>query len=253
MKTTRVNLPNNVKDIQTIDNYLTDIYNKKGLFSNLQKLYEESRKAENSQEYMTNPAIKEAIVEMQPDGTWSFFLYLAIGQKEAAYYLAASFINELGTTQNDDLAALTMAIGVKLGDKKSIELVGNDPIPDEVNKLADQCVVQIRKNAKEIGSKAISYEEAIGRAKAVDKIVKSNAKLSFEDNILPGSIKIYANFVSLVDDNISSPKIDQKKHFLKLLPVVSKALLLDKTKTHSATSQLPQCRGKEMVKHSGRS
>jgi hypothetical protein len=50
-----------------------------------------------------------------------------------------------------------MAIGVKLGDKKSIELIGGDAIPDDVNKLADQCVVQIRKNAKEIGKKEITY------------------------------------------------------------------------------------------------
>ena len=253
METKRVNLPNNAKEQQTIDNYLTDTYNKKGRFDILKKVYEETRKAEGSKEYKADANFREAVKGGQPDEAWKFFVYLAIGEKEAAYYLAASFIHESGTIQNDDLAMLSMAVGVKLGDKKSIELIGSDPIPNEVNKLADQCVVQIRKNAKEIGSKAISYEEAIGRAKAVDKIVKSNAKLSFEDNILPGSIKIYANFVSLIDDNISSSKIDQKKHFLKLLPVVNKSLLPDKTKTHSATSQLPQCGGEAMRKYSGRS
>lgn len=254
MKTTRVNLPNNAKEQQTIDNYLTDIYNKKGLFANLQKVYEETRKVEAKEQYKTDPDFREAVKGGQPNEAWSFFLYLAIGEKAAAYYLAASFIDGLGTEQNDDLAALTIAIGVKLGDKKSIELVGNDPIPDEINKLAEQCVVQIRKNAKEIGSKAISYEKAIGRAKAVDHIVKSNGKLSFEDNILPGSIKIYANFVSLIDDDISALKIDQKKHLLKLLPVVNKEQLLpDKINTQNTMSKLPQCRGKAIAKYSGRS
>ena len=250
MKTKRVNLPNNVKEQQRIDNYLTDIYNKKERFTNLQEVYEESRKTEESESYKTNPVVKEAVISSYPDSTWGFFLYLTIGVKEAAYYLAASFIDGLGAKQNDDLAALTMAIGVKLGDKKSMELVGNDPIPDEVNKLADQCIVQIYRNAKEIGGKAISYEEAIGRAKAVDNIVKTNAKLSFEDNILPGSIKIYANFVSLIEDNIP---VNQKKHFFKLLPVINKDLLADKTKTQNTISKLPQRRGKVMAKYSGRS
>ncbi|MDN3030563.1 MAG: hypothetical protein QMO91_04380 [Candidatus Tisiphia sp.] len=253
MKTTRVNLPNNARDQQTINNYLTGVYNTKGRFTNLEKMYEKNRKTVESEIYNTDANVKALITGGYPDNAWSFFLYLAIGEKEAAYYLAASFINELGTTQNDDLAALTMAIGVKLGDKKSIELVGNDPIPDEVNKLAEQCVVQIRKNAKEIGSKAINYEEAIGRAKAVDQIVKINGKLSFEDNILPGSIKIYANFVSLTDDNISVPKINQKKHLLKLVPMVNKNLLPDKINSQSTISKLPQRRGKAIAKHSGRS
>ncbi|WP_375319040.1 hypothetical protein [Candidatus Tisiphia endosymbiont of Oplodontha viridula] len=196
MKTKRVNLPIHPKDLQKIDNYLTDIYNKKGLFTDLQKVYEKSRKAENSREYMTNPAIKEAIVEMQPDEAWSFFLYLAIGEKEAAYYLAASFINELGVKQNDDLASLAMAIGIKLGDKKSKQLAGGENFKD-IKELTNQCVKQIEKNAKEVGKRDITYEEAVGRAKMLDNIVKTKLGSSFADNILPGSIKHYADFVAV--------------------------------------------------------
>ncbi|WP_425363778.1 hypothetical protein [Candidatus Tisiphia endosymbiont of Hybos culiciformis] len=194
MNTKRVNLPNNAKEQQTIDNYLTDIYNQKGRFTNLQELYEETRKTEASEQYKTDPNFREAVKYEQPNEAWEFFLYLAIGQKEAAYYLAASFINELGAKQNDDLAALSMAIGVNLVIRNRFELVGKESFK-EIKYLTNQCVEQINKNAKEIGSKAISYEEAIGRAKAVDNIVKAKLHLSFEDNILPGSIKYYAKFV----------------------------------------------------------
>lgn len=187
MKTKRINVPNNTEEQQIIDNCLTDIYNKKGRFTNLQKVYEENRKAAISNEYITNP--------VQHD-TWLFFLYLAIGRKEAAYYLAASFIAELGAEQNDDLASLAMAIGINLGDKKSKELAGDESFND-IKDITDQCVEQIRKNVKEIGKREITYEEAIGRAKAIDNIVKTKAHLSFEDNILPCSIKTYANFVAV--------------------------------------------------------
>ena len=199
MKTKRINLPNDVKYQQTIDNYLSDIYNKKGRFTELQKGYEEIRKTETSKEYMTDPAIKKATAKMHPDNAWSFFLYLAIGQEEAAYYLAVSFVIELGAEQNDDLASLAMAIGIEFGDKKSKELAGDESFK-EIKYLTDQCVEQIRKNAKEIGKREITYEEAIGRAKVFDNIVKNKLHLSFEDNILPGSMKTYANFVAIEGD-----------------------------------------------------
>jgi hypothetical protein len=203
MKTKRVNLPNNAKDQKKIDNYLTNIYNQKGYFTNLQKIYEGSRKTEESEAYKTNPTIREAVTDGYPDSTWDFFLYLTIGEKAAAYYLAMSFIDGLGAKQDEFLAYLSMAIGVKLGDQKSIELVGSESIDADVQKLADQCVVQIRKNT--VGNKKITYEQAIGRGKEVDKILIDNFKPTFENNILPGSIKGYANFVALIDDNIGGP------------------------------------------------
>ena len=201
MKTTRINLPNNAKEQQRIDNYLTDIYNKKGRFTNLQEVYEESRKTEESESYK-NPVVKEAVISSYPDSTWGFFLYLSIGVKEAAFYLAMSFIDELGAEQNDDLAELSMAIGIKLGDKKSKDLAGKnkagkDETFDNIKDLTNQCVKQISKNAKEIGKKEITYEKAIGMAKVLDNIVKAKIGSSFEDNILPGSIKGYAKFVAV--------------------------------------------------------
>ncbi|MCC8371801.1 MAG: hypothetical protein LN568_03495 [Rickettsia endosymbiont of Pseudomimeciton antennatum] len=196
MKTKRVNLPSSPKDQQKIDNYLTDTYNQKGRFTNLQGVYEESRKAEESEEYKTDPKFRDAVTFTQPNEAWSFFLYLAIGQKEAAYYLAMSFIDGLGAKQDESLAYLSMAIGVKLGDKKSIELVGRESIPDNIKKLANECVKQINKNA--VGKKEITYEDAIGRAKVLDHMVKTKLDVSFGENILPGSIKGYAKFVEVV-------------------------------------------------------
>lgn len=92
-----------------------------------------------------------------------------------------------------------MAIGVKLKDQKSIELVGDEPIPQNTKQLADKCVVQINKNAREVGSKKITYEQAIGYGKLVDKVLEANAKPTFADNIQEGSIKGYADFVALVE------------------------------------------------------
>ncbi len=197
MKTKRVNLPNNQKDREQVEveRHLTRNYNEKGQFTNLQKVYEENRKSEES----ADPKIRESAKIFYPGSTWEFFLYLAMGVKEAAYYLAVSFMEELGTVRNEFLAYLSMAIGVKLGDQKSIELVAGDPIDADVQKLADQCVVQIRKNV--VGNKKITYEEAIGRGKAVDKILIDNYKSTFEDNILPSAIKNCAKYIELTDDN----------------------------------------------------
>ena len=196
MKTKRVNLPNNAKEQQTIDNYLTDTYNKKGRFDILKKVYEEARKTEASEKYKTDSNFREAVKADQPDEAWKFFVYLAMGQKEAAYYLAASFIHELGVKQDDDLAALAMAIGINLGDKKSKQLADGANFKD-IKELTNQYVEQIKKNAKEVGKREFTYEEAIGRAKMLDNIVKTKLGSSFGENILPGSIKCYADFVAV--------------------------------------------------------
>jgi len=197
MKTKRVNLPNNPKDQDEIDAYLTGIYNHNGRFTNLQGVYENTRKAEESEEYKTDPKFRDAVTAAQPNEAWSFFLFLAMGVKEAAYYLAASFIEGIGTVKNEFLAYLSMAIGVKLGDKKSIALLGGDPIDADTQKLAEQCVAQIRKNA--VGNKKITYEQAIGRGKEVDQILIDNFTPTFEDNISPSAIKGCAKYIELID------------------------------------------------------
>ncbi|MDD9335572.1 MAG: hypothetical protein PV347_06095 [Rickettsiaceae bacterium] len=199
MKTKRVNLPDNAREKKTIDNYLTDTYNKEGRFTNSQKLYEKHRKTEETEAYNTNVNLRALTISSGKDNTWEFFLYLSIGVKESAFYLASSFWEGFGTTKDEFLGYLSMAIGVKLGDKKSIELVGDEPIPKDAKDLADKCITQINKNAREVGSKKITYEEAIGYGKLVDKILKSHSKPTFEENILPGSIKGYADFVEVVE------------------------------------------------------
>ncbi|WP_375332960.1 MULTISPECIES: hypothetical protein [unclassified Candidatus Tisiphia] len=199
MKTKRVNLPDNAGERKTIDNYLTDTYNKEGMFTTSQKLYEQHRKTEETEAYNTNVHLRELTISSDKDIAWEFFLYLSIGVKEAAFYLASSFWEVFGTTKDEFLAYLSMAIGIKLGDKKSIKLAGNEPIPQDAKQLADKCVVQINKNAREVGSKKITYEEAIGYGKLVDKILSANAKPTFADNIQEGEIKGYADFVALVE------------------------------------------------------
>ena len=139
----------------------------------------------------------DAIVALQ------MVLSLAVGIKEAAFYVAMNFLGGYGVVVSEPLADLAMAIGVKLGDSKTIELVSTDPIPEAAQKLAGKCVTQIQKNAKEVGTKAITHQDAIGMAKALDQIVKANSKLSFLENILDGVIKGYAEFVEL-DSNASS-------------------------------------------------
>ncbi len=199
MKTKRVNLPRDVSKLEEVNTYLSSTYNVKGGFVALQESYAESRKAEETGAYNTNPDLKTLIDSSNANEAWKFFLYLAIGVKEAAYYLAVSFIEGFGVIKNEFLAYLCMAIGVALGDRQTIELVGDEPLTPDAHKLASQCVKVIKQNASAVGNKNITYEEAIGRAKVVDKIVKVNAGQSIEDNILPGSIKAYANFVALDD------------------------------------------------------
>lgn len=199
MKTKRVNLPDDVRAKKTVDTYLTAIYNKNGRFTNSQNAYDVSRKTEQTDAYNTNSNVRDAIISNDKDQAWEFFLYLSIGVKEAAFYLASSFWEGFGTTKNESLAYLSMAIGVKLKDQKSIELVGGEPIPKDAKDLADKCVVQINKNAREVGSKKITYEQAIGYGKLVDKILEANAKPTFADNIQEGLISFYADFVELVE------------------------------------------------------
>ncbi|WP_342259551.1 hypothetical protein [Candidatus Tisiphia endosymbiont of Metellina segmentata] len=208
MKTKRVNLPDNAREKKTIDNYLTGIYNKNGRFTDLQESYDVSRKTENTEAYNTNANVRDCITMSNLDEAWEFFLYLSIGVKESAFYLASSFWEGFGTTKDEFLGYLSMAIGVKLGDKKSIELVGDEPIPKDAKDLADKCITQINKNAREVGSKKITYEEAIGYGKLFDKILKSHSKPTFEENILPGSIKGYADFVEVVEYSFLYPTLD---------------------------------------------
>ncbi|WP_417905238.1 hypothetical protein [Candidatus Tisiphia endosymbiont of Micropterix aruncella] len=199
MKTKRVNLIDDPEARKKIDNHLTNTFNNRGDFVNLQKAYDVSRKTEQTDVYNTDPNVKDVIISSDKDHAWEFFLYLAIGEAKATYYLATSFINGYGTIKDDSLAFLSMAIGVKLKDQKSIELVGDEPIPNDAKQLADKCVVQINKNAREVGSKKVTYEQAIGYGKLIDKILESNAKPTFADNIQEGSISFYADFVELVE------------------------------------------------------
>ncbi len=142
------------------------------------------------------------------DMAYSMFLNLAIGIKEAAYNLSMCFLGGYGAKVNEFLAHLVMAIGVKLGDADTIQLVNSDPddpLNADAQKLAGKCVTQIKKSAKQIGNKQITYQEAIGYGKVFDQIVKANSEHSFEENLLrSGWVREFAQFVKVVDGNSSS-------------------------------------------------
>lgn len=140
--------------------------------------------------------------------SWELFINLVIGLKEAAYYLALSLINGYGIIQNEFLMYLTMAIGVKLGDKKTSELVGSDPIPLNAQKLADKCIVQIKWHEADVKNRDVSWEEMIARAKLFDRLVKKESGTSYCDSIKKGSVmKNLIDFVEVADINQFQPPI----------------------------------------------
>ena len=147
----------------------------------------------------------EKLFQLDTDMAYSMYLNLVIGMKEATSYLIGIFGSGYGAVKNEFLAYLCMAIGVKLGDQETIEIVASDPLPENAKKLAVKCVTQIKKNAKEIGNKQITYQEAIGYGKIFDQIVKANSEHSFEANLLQGGwVKEFAQFVKVVDGSSST-------------------------------------------------
>lgn len=201
MKTKRVNLPDSEREQNTANTYLKAIFNKEGRFITSQKVFDENRSLEENDTHNTNAPLQTLIISTDKDNAWQFFLCLSMGVKEAASYLASSFLEGFGSVKNDFLACVAMKIGVLLQDPESIAIVGDDDIPLDAINLAKKCVAQIDKNAKEVGSKHITYEEAIGYGLTIDAILESNSQPTFSANIIDGSIKPYAEYVELAGNN----------------------------------------------------
>ncbi|HJD55162.1 MAG TPA: hypothetical protein LFW21_00550 [Rickettsia endosymbiont of Pyrocoelia pectoralis] len=189
MQTKRINLLNNPEK-ESIIRYLD------------KNFYDMSSFADMVECHKSNSKLKDVGEDVSKDFgvTWKFFLYLAIGVKEAAYYLAGSFLEGFGVVKNEFLMYLTMAIGVKLKDSKTIQLVDNEPIPKDASKLADKCIAVIKQAENAVKGRNITYEEAIGWGKYLDKLVIHDSKHSFEKNIIDSSIKMTGTpFVEVID------------------------------------------------------
>ncbi|QQV74838.1 hypothetical protein H6P87_00380 [Rickettsia tillamookensis] len=177
----RVNVPNN--DQSGINTYLSNKYFYKANLKEILACYEERRKCETHEAYKTDTNLREVSDDGNKDTSWNLFLNLVIGIKETAYYLAASLIHGYGIVKNEFLMYLTMAIGVKLGDKQTIELVGGENIPNQAQKLADKCIEKIKFHAAEVRNREISWEEIMARGKDFDYLVKKDSGHSYCDSI----------------------------------------------------------------------
>lgn len=198
----RVNLPQTEKDLKTINGYLTKTYVDKGNFAEIQVGYEEDRVNEERPSFHALNPEQKALADCSRDTAWHLFLNLVIGVKETVSLLAMSLINGYGVIQDEFLTYLTMSIGVKLGDKKSVQMVANEPIPKEAQKLADKCIVEIKKHEKEVAGRDVTWEEVMARAKAFDHVVKKASGHSYCDSIEShgGNMKAFAYYVEPILD-----------------------------------------------------
>lgn len=176
----RVNVPNNDQD--GINTYLSNKYFYKDNNEVITN-YNNDRACEQHEAYKTDANFKEVSEDGAKNTTWNLFLNLVISIKEAAYYLATSLIYGYGIKQNDFLMYLTMAIGIKLGDTKTKELVGDEIIPDQAQKLATKCIEKIKFHAAEVKNRELNWDEIMARGKDFDYLVKKESGHSYYDSI----------------------------------------------------------------------
>lgn len=177
----RVNIQDNNQN--GINTYLTQRYLDKGNLKDILKHYEERRKCEADEAYKTDEILREISDNGNKDSTWDLFLNFIIGVKETAFYLAMSIIKGYGIIQDEFLMYLTMAIGVKLGDEKTLELVGDEKIPEEAQVLAERCIMRIKFHKEEVYNRDVTWEEIMARGKDFDNLVKAESGHSYYDSI----------------------------------------------------------------------
>lgn len=177
----RINIPEN--DQSGINTYLSNQYVRKENLKLILTNYAERRKCEADETYKTDEILREISDNGNKDSTWDLFLNFVIGVKETAFYLAMSIINGYGIIQNEFLMYLTIAIGVKLGDEKTLELVGDEKIQDKIKVLAEKCVERIKFHKEEVYNRDVTWEEMIARGKDFDNLVKSESGHSYYDSI----------------------------------------------------------------------
>lgn len=177
----KVNIP--VNDQSGINTYLSNQYMRKENLELILGNYAERRKCEADEAYKTDTILKEISDNGNKDCTWDLFLNLVIGVKETAFYLSMSIINGYGINHDEFLMYLTMSIGVKLGDEKTLELVGDDKIPYEAELLAEKCMKRIKFHKEEVYNRDVTWEEIMARGKDFDNLVKSESEHSYYDSI----------------------------------------------------------------------
>ncbi|WP_395476389.1 hypothetical protein [Rickettsia endosymbiont of Pantilius tunicatus] len=162
--------------------------------------------------YKTNAILKQVSDDGNKDVAWDLFLNLTIGVKETAFYLAQSLIYGYGIKQDEFLIYLTMAIGVKLGDKETIKLIGQEVISPEIQKLAAKCIERIKFHEAEVKNRELKWDEIMARGKDFDNLIKKESGHSYYDSI-PNEgteMKKWSVFVEPVSDstpdlNIAEP------------------------------------------------
>lgn len=204
----RVNIPEN--DQSGINTYLSNQYVRKENLKLILTNYAERRKCEADETYKTDEILREISDNGNKDSTWDLFLNFVIGVKETAFYLAMSIINGYGIIQNEFLMYLTIAIGVKLGDEKTLELVGDEKIQDTIKVLAEKCVERIKFHKEEVYNRDVTWEEMIARGKDFDNLVKSESGHSYYDSIPnQGTVmKKWSVYVEPIIENNANIQVD---------------------------------------------
>lgn len=200
----RVNIPEN--DQSGINTYLSNKFYMKENLKDILSHYAERRKCEADEAYKTDAILREISDNGNKDSTWDLFLNFVIGVKETAFYLAMSVINGYGIIHDEFLMYLTMAIGVKLGDEKTLELVGDEQIPEETKILAERCMERIKFHKEEVYNRDVTWEEIMARGKDFDNLVKSVSRHSYYDSIPnQGTVmKKWSVYVEpIIEDNIN--------------------------------------------------
>lgn len=170
----------------SIDSYLTKIYVDKGKSKEVIREYQEDKGMQSSTEYNMMPSEdKIAIDKGFASGAWHLFTNFIIGEKEVDFYLAECFLDGFGVTQDATLAHLTLSIGVKLGDQRSQEYLNknNISIPQHINKLADNCVTEIKKYESDVKGRNVTWEEMVAIAKSFDYFVQKEHNISYYNSI----------------------------------------------------------------------
>ncbi|WP_341792648.1 MULTISPECIES: hypothetical protein [unclassified Rickettsia] len=205
----RVNMSTLSKnDYQVVDNCLSQNYARKGNFQKIRETYLDDRKCEQHELYLTDPEAREIREKGFEDTAWDLFLNFTIGVKETSFYLASSYINGYGVNRDEFLSNLTLAVGIKLGDERSIKLLeGEPPLPSNTQQFADKCIAQIKKHEAGVKNRDVSCEEIMARAKAFDYFISKNSGHSYCETIHTKNdigMKSFAYYVEPIEDSMSA-------------------------------------------------
>ncbi|ADE29788.1 hypothetical protein [Rickettsia prowazekii] len=209
----RINIENHNKDeLKSLDMMLNQNYFYQNKFEEIKKSYLEDRKAQKDPQYLSDPQLRVIVEKYFEKTAWDLLLNYVIGVKETAFYLASSYINGYGVDQDEFLSHLTLAVGVKLGDEKSIKMLdGEETLPAYIQQFADRCIKEIKKHEAEVQNRDVSCEEIMARAKAFDYFVKTNTNHSYYDTIHEknnASMKHFSYYVEPIIENNSQDHLE---------------------------------------------